>query len=311
MEGPSAGVPPSAPSFPEDAVGAPLVRVREVFRDRHGGVFSSVSVSGGDVCGSVAAAMMPAKLLVQRDPASGEFINKNVYNAWYGFTRMGVWADSFVAPDLYDGKVELAKDVVVVGGIGCVRTALAQLGAPEPENIDYPDELLPFLRRRVRRSTIREAHRLIVDDRFDPPVFIKPVTGHKEFTGHVLAVYRDMIRTAGWSHEEPDTPVWLSDVVEFVAEWRYFVLRGEIVGVGHYHGDPLRAPDPAVVRAAVERYDDCPAAYVIDFGVLRDGRTALIEVNDGFSFGCYGLNPYDHARMIEARWREMVGLVEA
>jgi len=35
------------------------------------------------------------------------------------------------------------------------------------------------------------------------------------------------------------------------------------------------------------------------------------EVNDGFSLGCYGLNPCDHARMIEARWREMVGLVEA
>lgn len=250
--------------------------------------------------------MLPAKILVQRDPASGEFINKNVYNAWYGFTRMGVWAESFVAPDLFAGKVELARDTVVVGGIGCVRTALAQLGAPEPENIDYPDELMSFLRRRVRRSTIREAHRLIVDDRFDPPIFIKPVTGHKEFTGHVLAVYRDMIRTAGWSSEEQDTPVWMSDVVEFVAEWRYFVHRGEIVGVGHYHGDPLRAPDPTVVRTAVAAYTRSPAAYTIDFGVLTDDTTALVEVNDGFSFGCYGLNPYPHAQMLATRWQELV-----
>ncbi len=40
---------------------------------------------------------MIAKIYVQRDPATGEFINKNVYNAWYGFTKMGVWADALAA----------------------------------------------------------------------------------------------------------------------------------------------------------------------------------------------------------------------
>ncbi|MCY0994636.1 ATP-grasp domain-containing protein [Nannocystis sp. ILAH1] len=254
---------------------------------------------------------MLAKIYVQRDPASGEFINKNVYNAWYGFTKMGVWAESFVWSDLYEGRLALERDTAVIGGILTVRTALAQLGAPDPINIDYPSTLASFLRRRVRPATIREAHALCRDDRFDPPVFIKPVTGHKEFTGHVLAVYRDLLRTAGWAHEEPDTPVWLSDCVEFVAEWRYFVHAGEILGVGHYYGDPLRFPDPEVVRAAVAAYTDAPAAYVIDFGVLADGSTALVEVNDGFSFGCYGLNPYAHARMLTARWLELVGLADA
>lgn len=58
---------------------------------------------------------------------------------------------------------------------------------------------------------------------------------------------------------------------------------------------------------AVAAWDDTPAAYVIEFGVLADGRTALAEVNDGLSFGCYGLSPYVHTRMHEARWLEMVG----
>ena len=251
---------------------------------------------------------MLARILVQRDPSTGEFINKNVYSAWYGFTRMGATAESFVFSALLAGEVALDRETAVIGGIHAVRAALAQLGAPPPENLDYPPALAEFLGRRVRRATIREAHALCVADRFDPPIFIKPVAGHKEFTGHVLATYRDRLRTAGWAQEAPETAVWLSEVVAFVAEWRYFVLRREIVGVGHYHGDPLCAPDPAAVRAAVERYDECPAAYVIDFGVLRDGRTVLIEVNDGFSFGCYGLDSFEHARMLEARWREMVGL---
>ncbi len=250
---------------------------------------------------------MLSRILVQRDPSTGEFINKNVYNAWYGFTKMGAIAESFVFSSLLAGEVAVDRDTAVVGGIHAVRAALAQLGAPQPPNLDYPPALQPYLGRQIRRGTIREAHSLCVDDRFEPPVFIKPVTGHKEFTGHVLAVYRDRLRTAGWVIDEPETPVWISEVVEFVAEWRYFVLRRAIVGVGHYHGDPLCAPDPAVVRAAVDCYAECPAAYVIDFGVLHDGRTVLVEVNDGFSFGCYGLSPYDHARMLEARWREMVG----
>ena len=140
-------------------------------------------------------------------------------------------------------------------------------------------------------------------------MFIKPVTGHKEFTGHVLAVFRDLIRTASWAGEEPDTPIWICDVVEFVSEWRYFVHHREVVGVGHYHGDPLRAPDPAVVRAAVAAYEG-PVAHVIDLGVLADGQTALVEVNDGFSFGCYGLHPHAHAAMLASRWHELVGLAE-
>lgn len=251
--------------------------------------------------------MHVAKVYVQRDPATGEFINKNVYNAWYGFHKLGVWSESFVIADLLAGQLELARDTLVVGGIGTVRAALAQLGAPPPANLDYPDELRPFLLRHIERTTIREAHRRCVDDRYTPPIFIKPVTGHKEFVGHVLAVYRDRLRTAAWALAEPDTEIWLSDVVAFTAEWRYFIHRGEVLGVGHYWGDPLRAPDPGTVRAAVAAWTTSPAAYTLDFGVLDDGRTALVEVNDGFSFGCYGLNPYDHARMLETRWLEMTG----
>lgn len=33
------------------------------------------------------------------------------------------------------------------------------------------------------------------------------------------------------------------------------------------------------------------AGYVIDFGVLDTGEIALIELNDGFSFGAYMASP--------------------
>lgn len=38
-----------------------------------------------------------------------------------------------------------------------------------------------------------------------------------------------------------------------------------------------------------------------------DGRTLLIEVNDGYSLGCYGLFYIDYAKLLAARWAELTG----
>ena len=58
-------------------------------------------------------------------------------------------------------------------------------------------------------------------------------------------------------------------------------VKHQIIGVGHYNGDPFVHPDPAVVLAAVNDYRaEAPVAYGIDFGVTADGRTLLVEVND-------------------------------
>jgi len=251
------------------------------------------------------------KVYVQKSSETGEFIDPNVFNAWFGFEKMGVETVPYTWPQLRDGEIELTRDALVVGGILPVRTAVERLGYKPPENVDYPVCLEPFLRRNIRRATMRNAHRLCVDDKVVPPVFIKPVTGHKEFDGHVISCFRDTIKTAGWLQQAPDMEVWISDVVEFISECRYFVNRGQVVGVGHYRGDPLKLPDGHVVRHAVKVYEDseeAPVAYTIDFGVLSNGETVLVEVNDGFAFGVYGLNAMKHARMLEDRWLEMVGL---
>jgi len=44
-----------------------------------------------------------------------------------------------------------------------------------------------------------------------------------------------------------------------------------------------------------------PSAPGIDFGILTDGRTALVEVNEGYSLNPYGLEPMEYAELLEAR----------
>lgn len=187
---------------------------------------------------------------------------------------------------------------VVVGGVGVVRGALRALGRDVPE-IDYPGELEPFLGRRVWRSTIRT-----VSSRADAwPVFVKSVQG-KLFTGRLVDAEKDLV-ACGMCGE--DTEVYCSEPVAFVAEWRCFVMRGQILDVRPYRGSWRARFDPRVIEEAVDAYSGAPAGCGMDFGVTEDGRTLLVEVNDGYELGSYGLEHHAYVRLLSARWAELAG----
>ncbi len=230
----------------------------------------------------------------------GEFLTINHAIAWAGFDKLGLLPRGFARADLLAGRLPLQPEIVVVGGVGLVCEALRQLDVAPP-TIDYPDALEPFLGRRVWRSTLADLRRHVDTA---PPRFVKPVAD-KRFVGMVVAEFRDLIMTASLPDDEP---VYISEVVEFVAERRYFVLDGEICWAGHYAGDPLAQLDHEVVRAALHAWDQAPRAYGLDFGLTVEGRTLLVEVNDAFALGAYGTPPMLYAQLLAARWKELVGL---
>lgn len=148
---------------------------------------------------------------------------------------------------------------------------------------------------------------IVARDTLHDPVFIKPSQEQKLFTGHVIRAYRDLLRSIEC---DDATPVQIQGVVEFVSEWRAFILDGEVLSVSHYNGDPMIFPDAATITRFVSLWKEAPVAYSADFGIVRDAelssaRSLLVEVNDAFALGAYGLNSIAYARMIEARWRQM------
>lgn len=44
----------------------------------------------------------------------------------------------------------------------------------------------------------------------------------------------------------------------------------------------------------------------MDICVTDDGRTLLVEFNDTYSLGCYGLNDIQCAKLISARWSQLL-----
>jgi hypothetical protein len=222
------------------------------------------------------------------------------YAAVEGSRLLGVetvpytWVD-----DARESMLDLGPDVGVAGYIGDVHAALDHINRPVPEPVDYPDEMRHLLGREIRRTTLYHVRATV------KPVFVKPVM-HKLFTGFVhLPNGESRMRLVQYPD---DTEVWASEVVDFASEHRAFVLRGELLDVRRYKGDWSLAPDRRVIEEAT--WSSAPAACCVDFGVTRDGRTLLVEANDGFAFGSYGLATKSYVRMIAARWLELASQPE-
>jgi hypothetical protein len=236
--------------------------------------------------------------------AGGEIASEACFAAWKGFGAKGYPLDFFEWDELTGRHLPLSRNTLVVGGTVAVHKALTQIGLPVPAPLNVPEALLTFTGRKLWSTTLGDIRRQFEGDP-TTPVFIKPLASAKEFAGMVLATPTDLARVR---HLEDTLTVQAAEPVVFVSEWRYFVLRGGIVGTAHSKGDCFTHPDVTTIRNAVAGYSGAPAAYGLDFGVTTDGRTLLIEANDGFALGCYGLDPVIYADMLEARWCELAGL---
>lgn len=206
------------------------------------------------------------------------------------------------------GKAQLDDGTLVAGTVPFVLHAMRRLGIIAPVHEPHPEELTRWLHRRVwQRDRLRDV--LYDLDQGGPQLFVKPALGWKKFTGFVVE-FGDDQRFFGVSK---NIPVWVSEPLEFVSEWRAYVAYGKVLDVRFvdHGGDRAVAPNFDAIRQAVAQFaisGRAPAGFVIDFGVTNDGRTALIEVNDGFSFGAYdGMSAEVYWTVTAARWNELVG----
>lgn len=228
---------------------------------------------------------------------SNEIITENTYAAFFGFSVMG-WEVVFYEGDPPE---RLSREDVVVGFITQVKMALRNLNIEPPAEIDYPEELQVFLQRKVWKDSL---HRIYTTPEAWP-VFVKPVKG-KQFDGKLITSLKDLI---GIGSQE-DREIWCSEPVEFLSEYRCFIKYDKVIDVRRYKGDYKIFPNLYILTRCLEEYKNPPNAYTIDIGVASTGETKLIEINDGFAMGSYGLSPVEYAKMISARWSQLTDTVD-
>lgn len=212
---------------------------------------------------------------------------------------------------LEDHAGKLEQGAVPVGSVQFVRRAMEFARITEPKNLSYPPGCEAYTKRRIWQSTAGRALNMTGTR------FIKSAAT-KVFTGFVLDSdagalglnNHDRTQFAALSGLASDTPVWVSEPVQWLCEYRYYVMDSEILGLARYDqddSDNFPAPDVGVVRQCVADLA-IQHPYALDMGVLLSGETALVEVNDAWAIGLYGgaMKPYDYVQFLSNRWSSLL-----
>lgn len=215
---------------------------------------------------------------------------------------LGIETIPFTAEEI--DSLELRKETLVHGWIGPVRRALDRLGIVQPTLDHGPvEEIREFYGRHMWETNMKYVRERLENNHH---MFIKPLKSGKAFTGFVTSgAIRDLIKTASFPDE---FEILASDVVDFVAEYRLFIHRGLIVNCRHYRGDFTKYPDFEIAQKCVLAFKSAPVAYSLDLGVTSEGKTLVVEVNDAFSLGAYGMPSIAYAQMVIDRWCELTGI---
>lgn len=171
--------------------------------------------------------------------------------------------------------------------IGSVEFCEAWLQKPPAPDF-YPEFLWPWLHRQIVKLYVVPG----VQKELWKPQFAKSGDRYKA-TDAVVLPERHVI-----TNLTEKTQLWyLSDVVEFRQEWRYYVADGQVLATGWYSGTDDDEPAPELPVRWPDGY--CGA---VDFGRMADGRLALVEAHHPYACGWYGDDPAAWVRWVLRGW---------
>ena len=212
---------------------------------------------------------------------------------------------------LQDHQSILGKGAVPVGSVQFVRRAMELAGVTEPQNLSYPPGCEPYAKRKIWSSTAGQALNM-TGKRFIKSAETKVFTGFvlDSDAGALALNNHDQIQYNALCALTPDAPVWVSEPVYWISEYRYYVMDSRIIGQARYdqdESDDVPEPDVGVVHQCIADLA-IPHPYALDMGVLASGETAFVEVNDSWALGLYGgaMKPYDYVRFLVTRWNNLL-----
>ncbi len=221
--------------------------------------------------------------------------------AIYGFSELGAEIIPYESlDDIYD---VVTKEDIVLDYIQQCDTIFEKFGYKNVHIDDYPDCLKKYLGRNIWHDTINSISSN--PDKWSAGWFVKPVKS-KVFTGKVIKSINDLI---GCGNSQEDYEVICSEAIDIRREWRCFIYYDEIIDIRPYKGDYHYTYNPKVIDSIMEdfrKWKDRPVACSIDIGVTSENKTILIECNDAYALGSYGLVDFRYAKLISARWSQIL-----
>jgi hypothetical protein len=198
--------------------------------------------------------------------------------------------------EVKSGKFDLLiKNNLFVGSVEFMKEVFSRIGKEDV---------------RVPKNSNREYKVMTLDDaksiaNSGKSIFIKPFD-IKLFTGFVL----DQMINTSISDVPDDTQVMVYDVFTspIKSEWRCYVHRNKVIDIRNYSGDIFTYPSKDYLSDVLYKTEDSnfPIAYTIDIGILENGENVVIEYNDMWAIGNYGMPNDLYLRLLRDRYFEIV-----
>lgn len=255
---------------------------------------------------------MKPTLYVQADSTRrGSLAFDFCYDAKQGAELLGVKVKTFIDVE----SVPPTNTNIIVGSVEQSRKWLKHSGYTYPNALDMSVFNKSVLGRDIcyePLSNVKEqlltsymmATRNPVAYEYEP-VFIKPSDDIKAFTGFIVSDPRFIEL---WS-EGYNGMVQVQPVLDIESEYRVYVTNNQIIGMKHYDGNWFVYPEPLMIGACRHAAEQLNYhSYTLDIGVLADGSTILIEANDGFAVGNYGIDVEQYYLFLRNRWLQLTGI---
>lgn len=192
---------------------------------------------------------------------------------------------------------QLFKTNLFVGSVEFMTKVFEKLGkSPRvPDNSNRDEKIM----------SLSEAKELVLSGE---NLFIKPKQ-IKLFTGSVIT--KDFISCLNPYPDDTEVIVSKPFENEIVSEWRCYVkktlISDPIIDIRCYSGDPFVLPNKDyILEVFNENIPKYPKAYTIDVGILSNAENVVIEYNDMWSIGNYGIDNSDYLNLLKSRYFEIV-----
>ena len=197
--------------------------------------------------------------------------------------------------EMSSGKFDnLLKRNLFVGSSEFMMEVFKRMGCLEipkvPFNCDRPEQIITL---KMARETVAKGNK----------IFIKPIQ-NKLFTGFVL----DESEYTCLRGIPEDTPIMSYEpfTKKLISEWRIYIHNNKIVDSRNYSGDFMVSPNYSFVQLSMKNNKEFPCAYTMDVGIFEDGSSTIVEYNDMWAIGNYGIPNDLYLRLLKDRYFEIV-----
>jgi hypothetical protein len=234
-----------------------------------------------------------------------EWLDDFVYISRQPLEDMGYQVIGFDGSDMNKfSAYDFQKSDIVVGSVEATMAFFEKMQIPIPKYLGYPESIRKYLGRNILELKFAD----IYDSKQSFPLFVKPANDVKKFTGRIIKDRPELDSFKKSENIQDDEMVYVSTPVDIISEYRCFIHYGVLKGIQWYRGDFSRFPNVEIIHSIIKDYKGANVAYTIDIGILKDGDNILIEVNDLWAIGSYGLLGQIYAGMVVDRFRQIMKL---